>query len=81
MGKNKKYAPHERDFLTQKPKEEKSYSKNKKTSTSLPDNVTDDIISNNISNVEFDYTYNCGEDIYDDSDDYNNNPSKDDYTD
>ncbi|MFD3155787.1 hypothetical protein ACFIJ5_02820 [Haloimpatiens sp. FM7330] len=59
--KNKSYTPHKRGYFKEKPKQEKSYSK--KDSVELPDNVTDPIISNNISNVEFDYTYDGGDDI------------------
>lgn len=68
MTKNKikMYAPHQRDFYDLEPKDIKSYSQ--KDSTSLPDPVTDPIVSNNISNPEFDYTYNCGEEILDTED-------------
>ncbi len=55
------YAPHERGYFEQKPRVIKAYSA--KDATLLPDPVTDDIVSNNISNVEFDYTYNGGEQI------------------
>lgn len=60
--KNKaSYAPNERDYLEQKPKIIKSYSKY--DSTKLPDPVRDPIVSNNISYSEFDYTYNEGDDL------------------
>ncbi|WP_102398938.1 hypothetical protein [Haloimpatiens massiliensis] len=60
--KNKKsYAPSKRDYLEEKPKKVLSHSK--KDSVELPDNITDPIIVNNISNAEFDYTYNDGDDI------------------
>lgn len=62
----KMYAPHQRNFLDQEPREIRSYSK--KDSTKLPDPVSDPIVSMNISNVEFDYTYNGGEDILDTED-------------
>jgi hypothetical protein len=59
------YAPHERDFYDIEPREIKSYSETKNDFTTLPDPVTDPIVSNNISNVEFDYTYNGGQEIPD----------------
>ncbi|MCJ7689260.1 MAG: hypothetical protein MUO60_08065 [Clostridiaceae bacterium] len=59
------YAPHERDFFDIKPREIRSYSESKDDFTILPDPVTDPIVSNNISNVEFDYTYNGGQEILD----------------
>ncbi|WP_392486106.1 hypothetical protein ACER0A_011585 [Haloimpatiens sp. FM7315] len=59
--KGKGYGPSKRGNLEEKPK--KVFSSLKKDSGKLPDNVTDPIISNNISNNEFDYTYNEGEDI------------------
>jgi hypothetical protein len=62
----KMYAPHQRDFLEQEPKVIRSYSK--RDSTKLPDPVRDPIVAMNISNVEFDYTYNGGEDILDTED-------------
>jgi hypothetical protein len=60
------YAPHQRNFLEQDPKEIRSYSK--RDSTKLADPVSDPIVAMNISNVEFDYTYNGGEDILDNED-------------
>ncbi|GAA0123309.1 hypothetical protein UT300018_26270 [Clostridium faecium] len=60
--KNKNsYGPNEREFLEAPLKEVKAYSL--KDYTLLPDNVRDNIVSNNISNQEFDYTYNNGSDI------------------
>jgi hypothetical protein len=55
------YGPNEREYLEAKPKIIKAHSKY--DYTLLPDNVTDPIVCNNISNVEFDYTYNGGDDI------------------
>ncbi|GCD11894.1 hypothetical protein LGL55_12770 [Clostridium tagluense] len=65
MGKNemKLYAPHQRDFYDVEPRDIRSYSE--KDSTMLPDPVTDPIVAMNISNVEFDYTYNGGQEILD----------------
>ncbi|MCB2293472.1 hypothetical protein LGK95_08055 [Clostridium algoriphilum] len=57
------YAPHQRDFYELEPKDLRSYSET--DSTMLPDPVTDPIVSMNISNVEFDYTYFGGEELYD----------------
>jgi len=55
------YAPNARGYFEQKPQKRKAYSA--KDFTLLPDPVTDDIVANNISNVEFDYTYDRGEQI------------------
>lgn len=57
MDNNKKgiYLPNERGQLEEKPKIIKAYSQ--KDFSLLPDPVRDSIVSNNISNVEFDYTY------------------------
>jgi hypothetical protein len=55
------YAPNKRGFFEQRPRFMKSYSA--KDYTLLPDPVRDPIVSNNISNVEFDYTYDRGEQI------------------
>jgi hypothetical protein len=63
--KCKSYAPHERGFDDQKPQRIKAYSE--KDYTELPDPVRDPIVSNNISNQEFDYTYNNGAINFDDS--------------
>jgi hypothetical protein len=70
MSKNKMhtYAPHERDFFEIEPRDIRSYSETKNDFTPLPDPVTDPIVSNNISNVEFDYTYNGGQEILDNED-------------
>lgn len=62
----KSYGPNERGYLESKPREIKSYSKY--DSINLPDPVTDPIISNDIATSEFNYTYNCEEDIW--GDDY-----------
>ncbi|WP_242949690.1 hypothetical protein [Clostridium pasteurianum] len=47
--------PRERGYLDAEPKEIRAYSE--RDYTNLPDPVTDPIVTNNISNVEFDYTY------------------------
>ena len=60
------YAPHQRDFYELEPTDIRSYSKT--DSTMLPDPVTDPIVSMNISNVEFDYTYEGGKEIPDEED-------------
>ncbi|AWZ47784.1 hypothetical protein [Hathewaya limosa] len=51
------YGPNERNFLEAGNHPVKSYSKNHKSYTPLPDNVEDDIVVNNIAYSEFDYTY------------------------
>lgn len=56
-----RYAPNERSYFSQHPRKIKSYSA--KDYILLPDPVTDNIVANNISNVEFDYTYNRGDQI------------------
>jgi hypothetical protein len=63
MGKNHKkvYAPHLRNYFEQEPTIIKGYSQ--KDYTKLPDPVRDPIVSNNIANQEFNYTYNEEEDI------------------
>lgn len=48
MKHEKEYLPHKRDFLENTPSKDK---------------VEDDVVCNNISYVEFDYTYNGGDDI------------------
>ena len=63
----KMYAPHQREFYDREPSEIRSYSE--KDSTILPDPVTDPIVSMNISNVEFDYTYYGGEELLDEDND------------
>ncbi|MGV8984434.1 hypothetical protein [Clostridium sp.] len=63
----KLYAPHQRDFYDVEPSDIRSYSET--DSTMLPDPVTDPIVAMNISNVEFDYTYNGGEDILEEDED------------
>jgi hypothetical protein len=70
MIKNEKkiYAPYERDFYDVEPREIRSYSETKNDYTTLPDPVTDPIVAMNISNVEFDYTYYGGEEIFDEED-------------
>lgn len=55
------YAPHKRGYFEQRPQQIKSYSA--KDYILLPDPVRDPIVSNNISNVEFDYTYDKGDQI------------------
>jgi len=59
----KMYAPHQRDFYDVEPSDIRFHSET--DSTMLPDPVTDPIVAMNISNVEFDYTYNGGEEILD----------------
>jgi hypothetical protein len=65
MPKNetKMYAPHQRDFYDREPSDIRTYSET--DSTDLPDPVTDPIVAMNISNAEFDYTYNGGKEIPD----------------
>jgi len=53
------YGPNGRGYFEQKPRLYKAYSA--KDYTLLPDPVRDPIVSNNISNVEFDYTYDRGD--------------------
>lgn len=60
------YAPHQRDFYELEPTDIRSYSET--DSTMLPDPVTDPIVAMNISNVEFDYTYYGGEELFDEED-------------
>ncbi|BDR70802.1 hypothetical protein K144313037_22140 [Clostridium tetani] len=50
------YLPDERGYLEDHPKPIRTYSKNKKSSSCLPDNVVDPIVSNHISTWEFDST-------------------------
>ncbi|WP_291633694.1 hypothetical protein [Clostridium sp.] len=57
------YPPYERDFYELEPTDIRSYSET--DSTMLPDPVTDPIVSMNISNAEFDYTYYGGEEFLD----------------
>lgn len=52
------YGPNDRGYFLQRPRLYKSYST--KDFTLLPDPVRDPIVSNNISNAEFDYTYDRG---------------------
>ncbi|MGG7162673.1 hypothetical protein ACQPVY_02980 [Clostridium ihumii] len=63
MTKNKKssYPPNMRNYLDAPLNTPES--KSELDSVKLPDNVEDDIVVNNISNAEFDYTFNCGADI------------------
>lgn len=51
------YGPKVRDYLEVAPREIKAYSETPNDYSILPDNVQDPIVSNNISNMEFDYTY------------------------
>ncbi|WP_027631671.1 hypothetical protein [Clostridium hydrogeniformans] len=55
--KTKVYLPKERDYLEQEPRNLRSYSKDRKTYSRMPDNVTDDVVVNNIAYQEFDYTH------------------------
>ena len=50
------YLPDERGYLEDHPKDIKTYSKNKKSSSPLPDNVVDPVVSNHIATWEFDST-------------------------
>ncbi|MFT5873000.1 MAG: hypothetical protein ACI8WT_001941 [Clostridium sp.] len=59
------YPPYERDFYELEPRDIRSYSETKNDFTTLPDPVTDPIVTNNISTAEFDYTYNGGQEILD----------------
>ncbi len=59
---NKEYPPNLRDYLDHDPTVIKDYSK--KSRMNLPDPASDPIVSNNISNQEFDYTYNEDDDVY-----------------
>lgn len=61
-GKRVVYGPNQRGYFEKMPSKIKSYSKVDYTFLPTPEN--DPIVSNNISNMEFDYTYNGGEDIY-----------------
>ena len=60
---SKPYPPNERDFMEASEEPVKSYSL--KDYTLLPNHVVDPIVVNNISNAEFDYTYNDESDIPD----------------
>ncbi|WP_010238769.1 hypothetical protein [Clostridium arbusti] len=64
MSKKTPYLPRERGYLDADPKEIRAYSE--RDYTVLPDPVTDPIVTNNISNVEFDYTYDPIADADDD---------------
>jgi len=55
------YAPNRRRYFEQRPKQIKTYSA--RDYTLLPDVVKDPIVASNISNVEFDYTYDRGESL------------------
>lgn len=61
--KSNKYGPNERDFLEASEAPVKSYSL--EDYVLLPNHVVDSVVVNNISNAEFDYTYNEDEDILD----------------
>lgn len=52
----KVYLPKEREFMEQEPSDIVACSEDGKSCTKLPDPVKDPIVSNNISNMEFDYT-------------------------
>ena len=58
---SKPYGPNERDFLTANTEPVKSYSL--EDYVLLPNHVVDSIAANNISNAEFDYTYNGESDL------------------
>lgn len=57
------YGPNERDFLDASTKPVKAYSL--EDYVLLPNHVVDPIVANNISNAEFDYTYNQESDLLD----------------
>ncbi|MEG2935087.1 MAG: hypothetical protein RR844_01205 [Clostridium sp.] len=61
--KSNQYAPNERDFLEASEAPVKSYSL--EDYVLLPNHVVDPIVVNNISNAEFDYTFNEDSDIPD----------------
>lgn len=54
---NKSYGPSMRNYLDAPLDNKISFSKDGTSYSLLPDNVKDDIIVNNISSAEFDYTY------------------------
>lgn len=58
---SKPYGPNERDFLDASTKPIKAHSL--KDYVLLPNHVVDSIVANNISNAEFDYTYNEESDL------------------
>lgn len=58
MDRGKTYLPDSRDYLEATQKVIKSYSRDKKGYTLLPDNVRDDVVVNNIATWEFDNTSN-----------------------
>lgn len=58
---SKPYGPNERDFLEASTEPVKAYSLN--DYVLLPNHVVDPIVANNISNAEFDYTYNEESDL------------------
>lgn len=66
MSKKTPYLPRERGYLDAKMQSIKAISANGKDYTELPDPVRDPIVSNNISNMEFDYTYDDLNDSFDD---------------
>ncbi len=57
----KPYGPNERDFLNASTKPVKAHSL--EDYVLLPNHVVDPIVANNISNAEFDYTYNEESDL------------------
>lgn len=58
---SKPYGPNERDFLEASETPVKAYSI--EDYAILPNHVVDSIVVNNISNAEFDYTFNESSDI------------------
>lgn len=50
------YLPDERGYLEDHPKTIKTYSKNKHSFSTLPDNIEDPIVTNNIDTWEFNNT-------------------------
>ncbi|CUH95962.1 hypothetical protein P22_2050 [Propionispora sp. 2/2-37] len=55
------YAPNERGYFTENRRKYRTHAAS--GVRTLPEPIEDDIVANNISNVEFDYTYNRGEQI------------------
>ncbi|MEG2290464.1 MAG: hypothetical protein RR891_09420 [Clostridium sp.] len=58
---SKPYGPNERDYLEASVEPVKAFSL--EDYTLLPNHVVDPIVVNNISNAEFDYTYNGDSDL------------------
>lgn len=67
---SKPYGPNERDFFEANETPVKSYSLT--DYVNLPNHVIDPIVVNNISNAEFDYTFNEDSDLLDKDDESSN---------